>query len=135
MLNPLSLPTEVLSALRSISAIERLLDQRLAGLERRFDSLDARMARLPDDTERALRRHFDGQRSDLAELHDELVANRRHAELLPGKVDGLREEIGAVRTELREVLGEIAQVRATVEPLQGPAERVARLSDRLPGGD
>ena len=135
MLNPLSLPTEVLSALRSVSAIERLLDERLGGLNRRFDSLDTRLRQLPDDMERSLRHHFEGQRGDLAELHDGLVANRRHAELLPGKVDGLRGEIGALRAELREVLGEIAQVRETVEPLQGPAERVARLSDRLPGGD
>jgi uncharacterized coiled-coil DUF342 family protein len=120
MLNPLSLPTEVVAALRSISTIERLLDLRLA--------------HLPDDMERSLRHHLEGQRGDLAEMHEELVANRRQAELLPGKVDGLHEEVAALRAELREVLGEIAQVRETAEPLQGPAERVARLSDRLPGG-
>jgi uncharacterized protein involved in exopolysaccharide biosynthesis len=120
MLNPISLPSEIVAALRSLSAIERLLDSRLA--------------HLPDDIERALRHHFESQRGDLAELHDELVANRRQAELLPGKVDGLRDEVAALRAELREVLGEIAQVRETVEPLQGPAERVSRLSDRLPGG-
>jgi chromosome segregation ATPase len=134
MLNPLALPNEVVAALRSVTAIERLLDERLRGLERRFESLDSSMERLPADIEQTLRHHFEGQRGDLAELHDELVANRRQAEQLPGKVDGLREEIGAVRGVLREVLGEIAQVRETVEPLQGPAERAARLSERLPGG-
>jgi predicted nucleic acid-binding Zn-ribbon protein len=134
MLNPLALPNEVGAALRSVTAIERLLDERLRGLERRFESLDAQMARLPTDIERTLRHHFEGQRGDLAQLHDELVANREQAEKLPGKVDGLREEIGAVRGVLREVLAEIAEVRETVEPLQGPAERAARLSERLPGG-
>ena len=56
------------------------------------------------------------------------MANRKHAEQLPGKVDGLRDEI-------RAVFSEIDEVRETVEPLQGPAERVARLSERLPGGN
>jgi hypothetical protein len=60
-------------------------------------------------------------------LHPELVANREHAEKLPSKVDALGQEI-------RAVLAEISEVRETVEPLQGPAERVARLSERLPGG-
>jgi len=120
MLNPLALPNEVMAALRSVTAIERLLE--------------VRIGRLPADIEQTLRHHFEGQRADLAQLHDELVANREQAEQLPGKVDGLREEIGAVRAVLSEVLGEIAEVRETLEPLQGPAERAARLSERLPGG-
>ena len=134
MLNPLALPNEVLAALRSVANIERILDERLAGLERRFDSLDARMARLPDNIEETLRHHFEGQRSDLATLHEELVANREQAEQLPGKVDGLREEIGGLRGEMGALLAEVTEVRETVEPLQGPAERAARLSERLPGG-
>jgi chromosome segregation ATPase len=123
MLNPLELPSDVAAALRSVVAIERSLDD------------------LPERIEATLRGHFDGQRSDLAELHSELVANRRQAEQLPPKVDGLREEvastrdeIAALRGELRGVLAEIAEVREAVEPLQGPAERLARLDDRLPGG-
>jgi uncharacterized coiled-coil DUF342 family protein len=123
MLNPLELPGDVAAALRSVVAIERSLDD------------------LPERIEATLRTHFEGQRSDLAELHSELVANRRQAEQLPPKVDGLREEIvstrdeiAALRGELRAVLAEIAGVRETVEPLQGPAERLARLDDRLPGG-
>ena len=123
MLNPLALPNEVIAALRSVANIERIL----AGIEARFDSLDSRMARLPDDIEETLRSHFEGQRGDLATLHDELVANREQAEQLPGKVDGLRQEMSAL-------LAEVTEVRETVEPLQGPAERAARLSERLPGG-
>ena len=90
MLNPLALPTEVVNALRSVTAIERLLDSRLG------------------------------------ELRTELVANRREAEKLPGKVDALRGEVAALRAEL-------AEVRESIEPLEGPAKRMARLSDRLPG--
>ena len=116
MLNPLELPGDVAAALRSVVAIERSLDD------------------LPERIEATLRGHFEGQRSDLAELHSELVANRREAETLPPKVDGLRDEIAGLRDELRAVLAEIAEVRETVEPLQGPAERVARLNERLPGG-
>jgi uncharacterized coiled-coil DUF342 family protein len=123
MLNPLELPGDVAAALRSVVAIEHSLDD------------------LPARIEATLRTHFEGQRSDLAELHSELVANRRQAQQLPPKVDGLREEIvstrdeiAALRGELRAVLAELAEVRETVEPLQGPAERLARLDDRLPGG-
>jgi chromosome segregation ATPase len=134
MLNPLSLPNEVLAALRSVGAIERLLAHRLRRLEQELGALDARMARLPDELESTLRHHFEGQRGDLAELHEELVANREQAEQLPGKVDGLREEMRGLREEMGAMLGEISEVRETVEPLQGPAERVARLSERLPGG-
>jgi chromosome segregation ATPase len=123
MLNPLELPGDLAAALRSVAAIERSLD------------------RLPERIELTLRGHFEGQRSDLSELHSELVANRRQAEQLPGKVDELRGEIAATRGEIaalrddmRAVLAEIAEVRETVEPLQGPAERIAKLNERLPGG-
>ena len=128
MLNPLSLPNDVLAALRSVTNIERLLDERLADAEARLGQLDARIERLPADLERTLRPHLEGQNASIEKLHPELVANREHAEQLPGKVDGLRNEI-------RAVLSEINEVRETVEPLQGPAERVARLSERLPGGN
>ena len=154
MLNPLSLPNDVLAALRSVARIEHLLDERLATLDDRLRELDAQMARLPADLERTLRPHFERQREGIEMLHPELVANREHAEKLPGKVDGLRAEIRAVNesveavnesvggvneelraatAELRGVLSEVNEVRETVEPLQGPAERVARLSERLPG--
>jgi chromosome segregation ATPase len=126
MLNPLALPNEVLAALRSVANIERILDERLRGIEQRFDSLDLQMSSLPNRIEETLRHHFEGQRSDLSALHEELVANREQAEQLPGKVDGLREEMRGLRAELGEI-------RETVEPLQGPAERAARLSARLPG--
>jgi chromosome segregation ATPase len=127
MLNPLSLPNDVLAALRSVGNIERILDERLEDLDERLRDLEARMARLPADLERTLRPHLEGQNKSIEKLHPELVANRKHAETLPGKVDGLREEI-------RAVLSEISEVRETVEPLQGPAERMSRLSERLPGG-
>ena len=128
MLNPLSLPNDVLAALRSVTNIERLLDERLASVEERLEQMDASMERLPADLERTLRPHLEGQNASIEKLHPELVANREHAEQLPGKVDGLRDEI-------RAVLSEINEVRESVEPLQGPAERVARLSERLPGGN
>jgi chromosome segregation ATPase len=154
MLNPLAVPNDVLAALGSVVNIERLLDERLAAIDDRLGELDARMARLPADLERTLRPHFEAQQERIEKLHPELVANRKHAETLPGKVDGLRAEIrgvnesvgavsesvGAVNDELRAataqlrgVLSELNEVRETVEPLQGPAERVARLSERLPG--
>ena len=128
MLNPFSLPNDVLAALRSVTNIERLLDERLADVEERLGQLDARIERLPADLERTLRPHLEGQRESIDRLHPELVANRKHAEQLPGKVDGLQ-------TEIRAVLSELNEVRETVEPLQGPAERVASLSERLPGGN
>jgi chromosome segregation ATPase len=127
MLNPLSLPNDALAALRSVTNIERLLDERLADIEGRLGELDARIERLPIGLERTLRPHLEGQRESIDRLHPELVANREHAEKLPTKVDDMSREIRAVLSELNEV-------RETVEPLQGPARRVARLSDRLPGG-
>lgn len=124
----ISLPGDVLAALRSVTNIERLLDERLASVEERLEQTDASIERLPADLERTLRPHLEAQNASIEKLHPELVANREHAEQLPGKVDGLRDEI-------RAVLSEINEVRETLEPLQGPAERVARLSDRLPGGN
>jgi chromosome segregation ATPase len=135
VLNPLSLPADVVAALRSVLTIERLVDDGVRRLERR-------MASLPSDIEVRLRDHFDRQRAGISALHTELVANREQAEKLPPLVHTLRDEIArtresvdALRAELRAVLSEIAEVRETVEPLQGPAERVARLSEKLPGGD
>jgi prefoldin subunit 5 len=133
MLNPLALPTEVIAALRSVVAIERLLDERLSRLDDRVKGLDIRIERLPDRLEQVLREHFDRQREGIAHVSEELVANRQEAEKLPGKIDVLRDEIRALREEMRQLLGEVSEVRETVEPLQGPAERVARLSERLPG--
>ena len=149
MLNPLALPNDVLAALRSVSNIERMLDERLTEVEDRLGDLDAKFERLPSDLERELRPHLEAQIAGIEKLHPELVANRKHAEKLPGKVDGLgkeiravndsvggvKDELGTVTVELRGVLAEINEVRETVEPLQGPAERVARLSERLPGGN
>ena len=162
MLNPLSLPADVLAALRSVANIERLLDERLEAIEDRLREFDAQMAQLPADLERTLRPHLERQQDGIDKLYPELVATREHAETLPGKVDGLRGEIRAVNdavsgvdasvgadndsvggvrdelraatAELRGVLAEVGEVRETVEPLQGPAERMARLSERLPGG-
>jgi hypothetical protein len=90
MLNPLALPNDALAALRSVANIERLLDERLATIDDRLRELDAQMARLPGDLERTLRPHFERQQKGIDKLHPELVANRKHAETLPGKVDGLR---------------------------------------------
>jgi hypothetical protein len=45
----------------------------------------------------------------------------------------VRDEVRGLRDEMRALLAEVSEVRETVEPLQGPAERVARLSERLPG--
>jgi chromosome segregation ATPase len=128
MLNPLALPNEVLAALRSVAGIERLLDERLEGIDERLEALEGQMADLPATLERTLRPHLEGQRESIEMLRPELVANREQAEKLPGKVDALTDEI-------RAVLSELNQVRETLEPLQGPAERVGRLSERLPGGD
>jgi prefoldin subunit 5 len=128
MLNPLSLPADVAAALRSVAAIERVLADGFRAIDDRFEQLDRRLQQLPDDIELRLRDHFERQQAGVAALLPELQANREHAELLPGKVD-------ALRAELRELLAEISQVRETIEPLQGPAERMGRLSERLPGGD
>lgn len=123
----ISLPGDVLAALRSVTNIERLLDERLASVEERLEQTDASIERLPADLERTLRPHLEAQNASIEKLHPELVANREHAEQLPGKVDGLRDGIRAVFSEIDEVRDRRA--------LQGPAERVARLSERLPGGN
>jgi uncharacterized coiled-coil DUF342 family protein len=60
-------------------------------------------------------------------MRGELSANREAAEELPVRLDELRAELAAVREE-------ISQIRGTIEPLQGPAERLARVDERLPGG-
>jgi chromosome segregation ATPase len=104
MLNPLFLPAELTAAIRSVTNIER-----------------------------SLREHLEGQRGALAEMRRELSANRRNVETLPPKLDALHQEIAGLRADFQAVLAELTEVRETVEPLQGPAERVARLSERLPG--
>lgn len=109
----ISLPGDVLAALRSVTNIERLLDERLASVEERLEQTDASIERLPADLERTLRPHLEAQNASIEKLHPELVANREHAEQLPGKVDGLRDEI-------RAVFSEIDEVRQTVEPCRAP---------------
>jgi hypothetical protein len=116
VLNPLSIPAEVLDQLRSLSealgrlpAIEELLATRLGGLESRL-------------------------RDGIETMHGELVANREAAEQLPTRIDQLLERIDATRGELRVIRAEMIRVRETLQPLEGPAERLARLDERLPGG-
>jgi chromosome segregation ATPase len=155
MLNPISLPAELVQqvqalseAVRCLPSIERMLDTRRGRLESRLESL-------PDDIEAALRDHFERQQQGVASMHGELRANREAAEQLPPGVEGLLERIDALRGELsanreaaeavparlealrgelRQVLDEITRIRETLEPLQGPAERLARMDERLPGG-
>jgi chromosome segregation ATPase len=133
MLNPLQLPADLAAALRAVPEIQRMLERRLGDLERQ-------MGTLPERLEATLRGHFHDQREGIDELRPLLADNRDAAQTLPGKVDALREELGAARGEIRGLrsdfkaaIEELATVRETVEPLRGPAERVARLSDRLPG--
>jgi chromosome segregation ATPase len=127
MLNPLAIPSELWDRLRAIAdavehlpAIEQMLDQRLT-------AFDSRMESLPEDIERALRPHFERQQAGLEKMLEELVNNREAAETLPGKLD-------ALRADIRGVLDEIATVRETLEPLEGPARRLARVDEVLPGG-
>jgi hypothetical protein len=129
MLNPLAIPSDLLDRLRAMAdavehlpAIERMLDRRLTVLEARFDEL-------PDGIERALRPHFRRQQEGLEKMLEELVANREAAaKTMPDKLDGLRSDI-------RGVLVEIATVQETLEPLEGPARRLARVDEVLPGGN
>src|SRR3712207_6223554 len=116
MLNPLALPTELVAALRSVAAIERLLDERLSQLDDRVKGLDIRIERLPDKLEAVLRDHFERQRRGIAGLHDELVANREQAEKLPGEVRAVGERVGGVR-----------------DAVGGVGERVGAVEDEVGG--
>jgi hypothetical protein len=60
-------------------------------------------------------------------MRDELKVIRSAADALPDRLDALRDDLSGV-------LREIATVRETIEPLQGPAERLARVDERLPAG-
>jgi chromosome segregation ATPase len=155
VLNPLVLPAELLEQLRALSeavrclpAIERMVDKRLERMQSRLESL-------PADIESSLRGHFERQQAGVELMQEELVSNRQAAEALPPRVDRLLESIDAMRgelsanreaaeglpvrldelrAELAAVREEISQIRGTIEPLQGPAERLARVDERLPGG-
>jgi chromosome segregation ATPase len=155
LLNPLVLPAELLEQLRALSeavrclpAIERMVDERL-------DRMQSRLEALPADIVRSLRGHFERQQAAVEPMQEELVSNRQAPEALPPRVERLLERTEAMRCELsanREaaerlpvrlddlrgelaaVREEISRIRGMIEPLQGPAERLARVDERLPGG-
>ena len=140
MLNPMKLPADLVAALQAIPRIQDALESRL-------DRMDRRLLELPGRLEETLRGHFSDQREGIDELRPLLADNRRAAEQLPGKVDGLRgdvdnlrdelagarDELKGLRNDFRVAIEELSSVRETVEPLRGPAERMGRLSERLPG--
>ena len=68
-----------------------------------------------------------GLRADMQGVHEELH----------GGIGVLRQALERVRAELGEgvegLRSELRELRSIVEPLEGPAERIGRLSDRLPG--
>ena len=136
----MKLPADLVAALQAVPRIQ-------ATLESRLDRMDDRLLELPGRLEGTLRGHFRDQREGIDELRPLLADNRRAAQQLPGKVDGLREDVDGLRQELaaareelkglrsdfKVAIDELSSVRETVEPLRGPAERVGRLSERLPG--
>ena len=81
MLNPLSLPSDVLEALRSVGRIERLLDERLALVDERLRELDARIDGLPAELERTLRPHLEGQNESIRRASS--LENRRTRPFAP----------------------------------------------------
>jgi methyl-accepting chemotaxis protein len=95
------------------------IEQRLASLESSADGLTAVARRIHDGGD-DLRRSADALRGTAEKLHDGgqdlLVATR----------------VQASRT--RRLVGEAETIAETVEPLQDAAERVGRISERLPGG-
>lgn len=137
MTGPLDVPSRLVSGtldgLGSLGAAARRVPEfqrELIGILRR---LDRRIEALPEEIEATLEGHFDSQCDAIESLRPELVRNAESAESLPPKIDELLEAIRALGSEVAAVHEELVAVRAAVEPLREPAERVARISDRLPG--
>ena len=82
---------------------------------------------LEDDID-GLREAFEGSNRELAALRDAFTPHfaRLHAELL-----SLRAQLGPQIDSMQSDLSDVSDV---VEPLEGAAERVGRMADRLPGG-
>jgi chromosome segregation ATPase len=136
MTNPLLLPPRLLlRALDDLHAIaqatERLPDleqqlfERLASLEQ-LDALEQAIAALPRGIEQVLSPHLERQVEGIKELHPELVASRENSGQVAPLLETLLAQIEGLRAEM-------ATIREAVAPLRAAAERIDRLTDRLPG--
>ena len=91
MLNPLSLPVELLQRLNAIAeaverlpAIERLIEERLDAFERRLQGFEKSMGTMPKEMERELRPHMlrqaetaEGMAARLANLDERIPGGNR----------------------------------------------------------
>jgi methyl-accepting chemotaxis protein len=101
-----------------VDARVRRLEGRIDHLERAADALNA-VAREIVTGGDDLRRSADALRETSERLHD-----------------GGQDLLGATRVQARrtgEMVGEAETIADTLEPLQDAAERVGRISERLPG--
>jgi len=105
--------------------VVRALDDlnRIAGAT---ETIAARLSPLEDDVD-GLRRAFEGSNEQLA----------KHRDAMTPQLAALRSELVALRAQvggqIAEMEDDLSGVRDTVEPLQGAAERVGRVVERLPG--
>jgi ABC-type transporter Mla subunit MlaD len=124
--NPLTLPPRLL--LRALDDLHTLAvaAQRLPSLEaalvERFAALESRADRIED------------QLADLLEFGDRIHAQGEALEATAREVVAAGRELVAAFPTI-ERTAEIGETLAqAVEPLQGAAERLGRIVDRLPGG-
>jgi hypothetical protein len=114
LLAPVRLPLRALEDLHRIANAAEDVQRSLKPLE---DDIDG------------LREAFEGSNRELAKIRDAFTP----------QLAGLQAELLSLRAQLgSEISGmedSLSEVRETVEPLQGAAKRVGRLTARLPGGD
>ena len=105
-------------AARELPAVERRLTERLESAEAELRLANEHAGELLTAVER-----IDNVEREVSELV-------RLAEELRGGLPALDEALRSIRS----LEGATATLAAAVEPLQGTAERLGRIADRLPGG-
>ena len=110
---PVRLPLRALEDLHRIANAAASVEKSLQPLE---DDIDG------------LRKAFEGSNEQLAKIRETFTPQFAaiNAELM-----SLRAQVGG---EIAGMEDSLAEVRETVEPLQGAAKRVGRIAERLPGG-
>lgn len=124
-----------ISAMRA--AVEPL-DGRMRSLEREMRGMHKSLSKGMDATEQGM--------NETAKLQD--VTNQGIGDLVKGvdplsdgieKVEKntspLPEQVGALQRLMSSMLEELSTLRGSLEPVASAAEPVARLRERLPGGD
>ena len=138
VVNPFSIPGDVIGALRVLPVILERLEEiqgntsSMAGDTRCLPSVNEAIQSVSSDTD--CLRTMDRRMATIEDAMPTLVEVQKHLANLPEIIEGLQSGIDRMTELLEGLMGSLQRLDGDVESLQASIEPLGRVADRIPGG-